>query len=167
MHYGLNVEATFAIDDDRLDIAQPVSSSFKHSGNLARLGLNFLGRLVTPEHERVGWRSPPTLDEGTGRARLLDRFLRRSVNTDEWHDDAPVFLNGNMAGTVDAGEDPAYRERRVYVAPQERPHFSVVGENNIGYLTLRDGGVVHRHLVPVGPGETRAYTAEMPWLTTE
>jgi hypothetical protein len=163
VHYGLNVDVTFSIGDDELAVAQLVSSAVKHSGNLARTLLDLLGRLVTATHERKGWRSPPELPATSGPSRLLGRWLQRPVNTDEWHDGAPVFLNGKVAGTVEAEEDPDYRERRTYVAPEQRPHFSLVGENNIGFLTMDDDGVVHRHLVPVGPDKVKAYVAELPW----
>ena len=165
VHYGLNVDVTFSIGDRELAVAQLVSSAVKHSGNLARTLLDVLGRLVTPEHERMGWKSPPDLEEATGLTRLTGRLIHRPVNTDEWHDDAPVFLNGKLAGTVEGDADPEYRERRAYVGPRERPHFSVIGENNIGYLTLNDDGVVHRHLVATGPDTTKTYTAAMPWPT--
>jgi hypothetical protein len=163
VHYGLNVDVTFSIGDDDLAVAQLVSSAIKHSGNLARTLLSLLGRLVTATHERTGWKSPPDLKEATGAARVVGRLVHRPVNTDEWHDGAPVFLNGKMAGTVEADQDPDYRERRTYVAPRQRRHFSLVGENNIGYLTLTDTGVVHRHLVPAGPRHIKTFTAEMPW----
>jgi hypothetical protein len=138
-----------------------VSSSFKHSGSVARTVLNVLGRFVTPTHERKGWSSPPELRAPTGLTAVLERLWQRPVNTDEWNDDAPVFLNGHLAERVDADAEPDYRERRTYVAPEERRHYSVVGENNVGHLTLHDDAVVHRHLVPVGPGTTRTFTAEV------
>jgi hypothetical protein len=165
VHYGLNVDVAFSIGDDELAVAQLVSSAIKHSGNLARTLLNLLGRLVTATHERAGWSSPPELAEASAPARLVGRLLHRPVNTDEWHDEAPVFLNGKLAGRVEADADPEYHERRTYVAPRQRQRFSLVGENNIGFLTLTAEGVVHRHLVPAGPNRTKVYTADMPWVS--
>jgi hypothetical protein len=162
VHFGLNVDVSFSIGDDELAVVQLVSSAIKHSGNLARTLLNLLGRVASASHERTGWRSPPELTE-TGRPSLVGRWLHRPVNTDEWHDDAPVFLNGKVAGMVEADADPDYRETRTYVAPEQRPRFSLVGENNIGLVTIDEDRVIHRHLVPVEPDEIRSYVAQLPW----
>ncbi len=157
VHYGINVEATFEIDGRRLSVVQLVSSSFKHSGTLARRALDLLGRAVRPDHERVGWAQPPRVEaEHT----LAARLLRRPANTDEWDDDAPVFLAPEVARRVAPDQPPRYRETRRYVGPVERPKSVVVGESNVGLVTIGGGEVVHRLLGRTG-GATVTHTARM------
>jgi hypothetical protein len=156
VHYGLNVRATFSIDSDELEIAQLVSSSFRHGGALAKSGMHLLGRLVRSRHERVGWDRPPRLSEADQAARGL---LRRAVNTDEWHEDAPVFLPPAVAERTRTDDKPRYRETREYVSPVERPGWPVVGDNNTGAVSIQGTRVTHRLLAPHGQGRTFTYTA--------
>ncbi len=140
VHYGLTVDATFEIDGRSVHVAQLVSSAFKHSGTLARAGLDVVGRLVRPEHDRLGWQDPPEIGRAPG---LVHRVLDRPANTDEWTDGGPVFLPPRLAERVDPDVRPPYREHRRYVRPEEKPASVVIGESNIGLVTVHGDDVVH------------------------
>ncbi|MBA2496400.1 MAG: hypothetical protein H0V33_04780 [Acidimicrobiia bacterium] len=157
VHYGLNVQASFSVDGEVLHVAQLVSSSFKHSGTLAKAALQLLGRAVSPEHERLGWDRAPTFEAPTGLAR---RWAGRPVNTDG-EADAPVFLSPELARRAQPDEPPRYRETRCYVGPEERPSWVIVGEANVGLVTIAGDRVVHRLLARNGPETTTTYTATL------
>ncbi len=159
VHYGLNVDATFTIDDAQLRVSQVVSSSFKHSGALEKSALHLLGRLVGAGPERVGWDQPTEVADASGFAR---RLMARPVNTDEWSDGGPVFLPSRLEGRMSAGTGHRYREARTYLDPEERPGWVVVGENNVGSLTIGADGVEHRLLTRPGPLDTTTYTVRFP-----
>lgn len=150
VHYGLNVDASFETRSAKLSFVQLISSSFKHSGALSRTGIELLGRLVTKHHERIGWDRPPRLGEATG---LAKRATVRAANTDEWSEDAPVFLAPRRARQLGIRQEPDYRERRSYVRPDGPNTSLLIGENNVGLVTIRKGEVVHR-ILGRGKGET-------------
>ncbi len=156
VHYGINVDASFRIDDRRLAIDQLVSSSFKHSGTLARTALDLLGRAVGHHHCRVGWDGPLT-PELRG---LVGRLQQRAVNTDEWDDSSPVFLDPKMAERLQVDEPPRYEETRTYLRPEESGSV-VVGESNVGLVTIADGRVEHR-LLGIRNGVIVAHTVRFP-----
>ena len=162
VHYGLNVQATFAYHGRVLSIAQLVSSGFKHSGTLARTALHLLGAAVRPDHARVGWEAPPAVPGPDRANRWLDRLRRRPVNTDAWAEDAPVFLAPTLAGRVAADQPPPLKETRAYVRPDGLRTRVVVGDNNVGLVSVRpgDGVVVHR-LLARQAGRTVPHTASL------
>lgn len=140
IHYGCNARATLSVSDKELLLAQVVSSGLKHAGPVSRAALDLLGHLVRQEHERVGWDRPPKV----GRAsRIKKRMMRRAVDTDEWARDAPVFLSPTAAQHLGVEERPKYVERRVYVAPSDGRRSMLLGENNIGVVSLRNDEVAH------------------------
>jgi hypothetical protein len=155
VHYGLNVQASFAYNGRALSIAQLVSSAIKHSGTVARTTLNLLGAAVRPDHARVGWDTPPDVQRG-------HRLLARHVNTDAWADDAPVFLAPSVAEQLVRDQPPIYEETRSYVRPDHHRASVITGDNNIGAVSvrLRDGVVVHQ-LLARRDGTTRRLTAEL------
>ncbi|HEX6674732.1 MAG TPA: hypothetical protein VF486_06880 [Actinomycetes bacterium] len=163
VHYGLSVRATFARDGHVLSIAQLVSSGLKHSGTLARTALHLLGAGVRPDHARLGWETPPAVPEPGRAGRLLDRLRRRAVNTDAWAEDAPVFLTPALAERIAAEQPPRFEETRSYVRPDAHRTRVVVGDNNVGLVSVRlpDGVVVHR-LLARRAGRTTAHTASLP-----
>jgi hypothetical protein len=164
VHYGLNVKATFARDRQVVSIAQVVSSGLKHSGMLARTALHLLGAATRPDHARVGWETPPAVPEAGRASRLLDRLRRRAVHTDAWAKDAPVFLSPTLAERI-AADQPAPRleEIRSYIRPDGHRTRVIVGDNNVGLVSvrLRDGVVVHR-LLARRAGRTMPRTASLP-----
>ncbi len=163
VHYGLNVRASFAHDGEVLSIAQLVSSGLKHSGTLARTALHLLGGAVRPNHARVGWETPPAVPEASRAGRLLDWLGRRAVNTDAWAEGAPVFLAPTLAERIAADHPPAFEETRSYVRPDGRRARVVVGDNNVGLVSVRprDGIVGHR-LLARRAGRTTPHTASLP-----
>jgi len=163
VHYGLNVRATFAHDGRVLSVAQLVSSGLKHSGMLARTALHLLGAGVRPDHARVGWETPPAVPEAGRASWLLDRLRRRAVNTDAWAEDAPVFLTPTLAERIAAEQPPRFEETRSYVRPDAHRTRVVVGDNNVGLVSVRlpDGVVVHR-LLARRAGTTTPHTASLP-----
>ena len=163
VHYGLNIQATFTRDGQRLAIAQLVSSALKHSGTLARTALHLLGGTTRPDHARVGWETPPFVPQAGPAGRLLDRLRRRRINTDVWAEDAPVFLPPTLAEPIAADQPPSLEETRRYVRPDGHRTRVVIGDNNLGLVSvqLRDGVVVHR-LLARRTGRTRAHTASFP-----
>jgi hypothetical protein len=167
VHYALNVDVSFTSGDREVRLAQLVSSSFKHSGRIARTLLHLLGRAVRAEQARVGWDEPPAVEARAGLAAVVDPLLSRSVNSDEWRADAPVFLRESLARRFD-GDGPAYRERRRYVGPAHRPAWYVVGENNVGLVTIEGNVVTHELVVGTTPaGAPRGWEAvidlDAPW----
>jgi hypothetical protein len=156
VHYGMTIEASFSIEDRRLRVAQLVSSSFKHSGTLAKSALHLLGRVVQAEHERLGWDHRPAMDS----AGVTRRLTSRPVNTDDWGD-GPVFLSPAVARRAGVTEAPRYRETRRYLAPRERPSSYIVGDANVGLVTIDDGRVEHRLLARGPDGSARAYTSAL------
>jgi hypothetical protein len=141
VHYGLTVDASFTIGERRLQVAQLVSSAIKHSGKLARTSLGVLGRLVRADHERVGWDDRPELSRAQG---LVHRLVDRPANNDEWTDGGPVFLPPTLAAQAGPEQPPRYTETRRYVHPVERPSSVVVGESNVGLVTVDGLTVVHQ-----------------------
>ncbi len=143
VHYGLNVQADFAVGPRRVSVAQLVSSSLKHSGMASRIVLQGVGNLGTPFHARLGWDRPPTASGRGGRRR---RLLTRAANTDEWDEDSPVFLAPSLAAHLGLDQPPDYRESRRYLRPVEGGASPLIGENNVGLVSYRDEAVVHRLL---------------------
>ena len=133
-----------------------VSSSLKHSGSLSRAGIELLGRIVSRQHERVGWDRPPPIGD-----RIAERVIAKAANTDSWNPDAPVFLAPTLARAIRIEQPPDYRETRLYVPPtgtaadrrSSRPTTS-------GHVTLGDGKVTHRLIARTRAG-TRVYEATM------
>ena len=168
VHYGLNVQATFAYHGRVLSIAQLVSSGFKHSGTLARTALHLLGAAVRPDHARVGWETPPAVPQADRASRWLDRLRRRPVNTDAWAEDAPVFLAPTLAERIAADQPPPLQETRSYVRSDGLRTRVVVGDNNVGLVSVRpgDGVVVHR-LLARRAGRTMPHTASLQLRSAE
>ncbi|MBA2311400.1 MAG: hypothetical protein H0V97_01205 [Actinobacteria bacterium] len=156
VHYGLNLRFVFGIQGRALSIIQLVSSGQKHSGVASKSALNVLGKLVSRRHERVGWASQPSVRKAGWRKKVLER----RVNTDEWSDDAPVFLSPKRVRSLGIEDEPDYRELRMYVEPTG-PHRSLlVGENNVGLISLRNRKIVHR-LLSRNRGDTTVHEATL------
>ncbi len=156
VHYGLNARASFSIEDKELPFAQLVSSSQKHSGEMSKTALNLLGKLVSKEHERVGWDRPPKMDGAS--SGLKDRIARKPANTDEWSEDSPVFLAPKRVQQMNIKEPPIYREWRSYVRTSGPDSSMVIGENNLGLVSITGHEVVHR-LLSRDKNETNVHTA--------
>jgi hypothetical protein len=69
--------------------------------------------------------------------------MMRAVNTDDWADDAPVFLSPGQARKLSADRPPDYRELRLYVKPSGPGRSLLVGENNAGLVRLTGDEVEH------------------------
>jgi hypothetical protein len=156
VHYGLNLRFEFSVGAKKLRITQLVSSGLKHSGIASRTALYALGHLVRERHERVGWRHPPKTSGGE----VKRRVLRRPVNTDDWSADAPVFLSPRRAEELGISSEPDFRELRVYIKPSGRSSSVLIGENNIGLVSLKGSEIEHRLLGREGE-ETVEHTACM------
>lgn len=156
VHYGLNARARFCIGDKELTILQLVSSSFKHSGAMSKSALNLLGRIVSKKHERVGWDQPPEIENSNG---IKKRVMAKSANTDAWNEDAPVFLGPRRAEALGIKQPPDYLECRIYIRPDNAGSM-LVGENNIGLVTVGPKEIVHR-LMAQGPNGTTDHTARI------
>ena len=142
VHYGLNLRFELAVDSKKLRIIQLVSSGLKHSGIASRTALYALGHLVRERHERVGWRHPPEISGGE----VKRRVLRRPVNTDDWSQDAPVFLSPRRAEELGIPQEPDFRELRVYIKPEGRSSSVLIGENNVGLVSVEGLKIEHRIL---------------------
>jgi hypothetical protein len=143
VHYGVNAESSFTIHDRELAVIQLVSSGFKHANLFAKTGLYLLGHFLRKKHERLGWAKAPEFGAPDGAGRML---MNRSPNTDEWADDAPVFLAPRHIKLLGIDTPPDFRDRRIYVRPSGRNRSMLIGENNIGLVTLKGEGVEHRVL---------------------
>jgi hypothetical protein len=149
VHYGMNLKVVFSIGDRALAITQLVSSSLKHSGALSKSALNLLGKMIRTTHERVGWHRPPSsADAGPVKKRLV----LRPTNTDEWADDAPLFLAPQRAKDFNIEELPDYREQREYVWATGPRRLKIVGDNNLGRVSIDGDKVTHELLCPTQDG---------------
>ena len=156
VHYGLNLRFEFSIEGRELRITQLVSSGLKHSGIASRSALYMLGHLVREQHKRVGWRHPPEL---TG-SEVKKRSLSRPANTDEWSNNAPVFLSPSRAEALGIKQEPDFTEQRNYIRPSGRSSSVLVGENNIGLVSISSTEIEHRLLGREGD-ETVEHTATL------
>jgi hypothetical protein len=156
VHYGVTAQTTFSIEGRELLFVQLVSSGQKHAGVAASSSLGTLGRLLRARHERVGWKRAPECKRSP---KLADHFLRRAVNTDEWDAESPVFLAPLDARLVGVQTPEDFRECRVYARPTPGRSM-LIGENNVGLMSLRDRHVTHRVLIR-HRGATRSRTAVM------
>jgi hypothetical protein len=140
VHYGLNVDVRFTARAATIHLAQLVSSGLKHSGTITKALLHLVGLLNRPRHERVGWARPPDAQ----RARDVGRWImRRRVNTDEWAPGAPVFLAPAVADQLGITQPPDYREVRTYIRPAGPAASALIGENNIGSVTVAGHKITH------------------------
>ncbi|HXJ66707.1 MAG TPA: hypothetical protein VNN79_23355, partial [Actinomycetota bacterium] len=156
VHYGFTVNVTVKAEGRALPITQLVSSPLHHSGTTSRVVLTTLGILSRERHERVGWEHPPKL-EHPGKVRR--KLLQRPSNADEWNDDSPVFVAPKLAERLGVTEDPDYLEWRDY-AQIDEARSSLIGLNNVGWLSLRDGVATHRLLARSG-GRMMEFTARV------
>ena len=156
VHYGMNLQVACSWKDQGLPITQLVSSAQKHAGVLSKTALNLLGKIVPTTHERIGWDRPPR----SARATAITRLLRHPMNTQEWSDEAPVFLTPRRARQLRIQEPPEYREHRQYVSAAGPRMVTILGDNNVGLVSIMGDEVIHQLLCPTG-GEVRIYTAIM------
>lgn len=164
VHYGLNVRATFSIKERELVFAQLVSSSQKHSGELSKTALNLIGKLVSQEHERVGWDRPPSLGSDAAGG-LKGRVIKKPANTDEWSDDSPVFVAPKRVQQLGISEPPPYREWRSYIRTTGPDSAMIVGENNLGVVSMTGTEITHR-LLSRDKNQTNVHTATMDFAET-
>jgi hypothetical protein len=143
VHYAVNARAFFSVGERELAFVQLVSSGFKHAGVAARTALDVLGHLLHERHERLGWDEPP---DHKAPAAIGKRLIGRTVNTDEWSADSPVFLAPRDLRLLGIEHPPDYRECRIYVRPEGRRRSILIGENNVGLVSITRDGVVHRVL---------------------
>ncbi|HEY5988299.1 MAG TPA: hypothetical protein VIV12_18265 [Streptosporangiaceae bacterium] len=140
VHYGMTVDVRFAVGDATIHLAQLVSSGLKHSGTFTRRLLNLLGRLNRRRHERVGWAHPPTVQHAPSLGR---RLMLRPVSTDEWAPGSPVFLAPSLASQLGISQRPDYRETRSYIRPAGPSPSALIGQNNIGSVTVDGHKITH------------------------
>lgn len=157
VHYGMSLDATFTWDDKALPIIQLVSSAQKHSGAASRTALNLLGKIVRKAHERIGWEQPPKSIRPAG---IKRRLALGPGNTDEWSENAPVFLEPRRAQQLGIQAPPDYREQREYVPTSGAGSLKIVGDNNVGLVSVTEDDVVHQLMCPTG-AEVRIYTVTM------
>lgn len=139
VHYGISVEVSFTVGQKKLSLVQFVSSSLKHSGTLSKVLIDILGSLAKMGHERIGWDEAPQV-----RAHPIKKSLvYRAANNDEWAEDSLVFLAPHRARRLGITAPPDYREVRRYLRPRGRRSV-LVGENNIGLVTIAPGLLSHR-----------------------
>jgi hypothetical protein len=156
VHYGMTVDVRFTLGDATMHLAQLVSSGLKHSGTITKTILNLLARLNRRCHERIGWAHPP----GVGRDRdVVRRVMLRPASTDEWAPRAPVLLHPKLARRLGVSQRPDYRERRTYIRPAGPSSSVLIGENNIGSVTVDRHNITHV-LLTRGQGTT-AHPAEL------
>jgi hypothetical protein len=155
VHYGMNLTVAFSWKGQGLSITQLVSSAQKHAGLLSKMALNVLGKIVPNLHERIGWDRPPRSARPTAIKRLL-----QPTHTDEWSGEAPVFLTPSRARKLGIQEPPDYREQRQYVSASGPRTLTILGDNNVGLVSILGDEIIHQLLCPTG-GEVHIYTATM------
>jgi len=70
-----------------------------------------------------------------------------------------VFLSPRVAGWLKVDETSDYEEIRRHTSPSERPSMLIVGEANVGLVSVHQDRVVHCLLGRTGPEETVSYTS--------
>jgi hypothetical protein len=85
---------------------------------------------------------------------IKERFLSKATNTDEWNDDAPVFLGPKRAEALGIADPPDYLECRIYIRPEGSGASMLVGENNVGLVTVGQEEITHRLMALGGNGTT-------------
>lgn len=71
-----------------------------------------------------------------------------------------MLLAPRLARRLDIDEAPDYREARLYIPPAADRRSMLVGENNVGHVTLSAGEVTHRLIAGRRPHEARMPTGE-------
>jgi hypothetical protein len=84
----------------------------------------------------------------------------RPANTDEWSENAPVFLAPSRAQRLRIREPPDYREQREYVPVFGPRTLKIIGDNNMGLVSIDGYAIVHKLLCPTDK-DVRVYTAWM------
>ena len=69
--------------------------------------------------------------------------MLRPVSTDEWAPGAPVFLPPALARQLGITQNPDYWESRTYIRPAGPSSSVLIGENNIGSVTVDRHKVTH------------------------
>ena len=160
VHYGMNLQVNFSCKDKRLPITQLVSSAQKHAGILSKTALNLLGKLLPNTHERVGWDRPLR----SARSTAIPQRLLRPENLTVWSADAPVFLTPRRARQLGIKAPSDYHEQRQYVSASGPHTLKILGNNNVGLVSILGDEIIHQLLCPTG-GEVRVYTAIMRMQT--
>jgi hypothetical protein len=132
-----------------------VSSSLKHSGRLSRAGIELLGRVVSRQHERVGWDRPPPIGD-----RIAERVIGKAANTDSWNPDAPVSSRPRWPARSASSSRPITARRGSTSPDGDSSGSTLLAANNIGHVTLGEGQVTHRLIARTRAG-TRVYEATM------
>jgi hypothetical protein len=161
VHYSMSLEVAFSWKDKGLPLTQLVSSSQKHGGVLSKVALNLLGKIVPNIRERIGWDRPPRLVHSTA----IKRRFRRPAHVYEWSEDEPLFLSPRRARQLGITEPPDYREQRRYVPASGPRTLKILGDNNVGLVSIMGDEVIHQLLCPMG-GEVRVYTATLRMRST-
>jgi hypothetical protein len=156
VHYGMNLTVACSWKGQGLPITQLVSSAQKHAGLLSKTALNLVGKLVPNRHERIGWNRPPR----SARSTVITRLMPHPVNPKGWSDAAPVFLTPRHARHLSIQEPPDYREQRQYVPVSGPRTLTILGDNNVGLVSVSGDEVCHQLVCPTG-GEVCVYTATM------
>jgi hypothetical protein len=142
VHYGFNAEASFETRDGKLQAVQLVSSALRHGETSSEVLMNALGRAVGHEQNRLGWEQPPDLGS---LASLKKKLIHRAPNLDGWNGDELSFLAKHRADQLGIEDPPDYTERKRYVG-LSGTSSTLVGENNLGLVSLLGGEVTHTHL---------------------
>ena len=133
VHYGMTIDVEFTIGDNTLRLAQFVSSSLKHGGRISKQVLDGLGRVLLKNHDRIGWEHPPSELKSSG---LKAWIAHRAANTDEWNEDSPVLLAPKTAKRLGVSVEPDLHEKRTYVKTRGPKHVRLIGEHNVGLITI-------------------------------
>ncbi|MGH2817442.1 MAG: hypothetical protein ACRDJS_03150 [Actinomycetota bacterium] len=142
VHYGFNATASFETQHGKLQAVQLVSSALRHGETTSELLMNALGRAVGHEQNRLGWEEPPDLGSF---APLKKKLIRRAPNLDEWNGAELSFLAEHRVHQLGIEDPPDYKESKRYVA-LSGTSSTLVGENNLGLVSLLGHEVTHTHL---------------------
>lgn len=175
VHYGFTISASFNWQDTSLPVIQLTSSALKNSGMaLEVIGLSSLFVCRTDRH--FGWeRLVEDVDEADGGSfsRLPTPFPRgeesqtgmakgRAVHILPG-EKAPMPANFSAVSGISEEEGPvrsrlAWHDARTFEPAWGFRSLPIVGENNLGLVRFRSGGLlVHRLLIPTETG-TRSST---------
>ncbi len=140
LHYGYSMTATYDNGRGRVPAVQLTSSGVKNSMAFNRYVTRPLAFTLHETDSRVGWRQQPRFERSPARRTWL-RWREEKIEGGSF--DGPTWLSPQRAAALRPDREPDYVETRSYASVAHIVRSPIVGKNNIGLVTLRDGGVMH------------------------
>lgn len=144
LHYGFSMNATFSDATREVQVVQLTSSGTKNSVWFTRYVVRPLALMLHKSDTRLGWKGQPSF----GRSPVRRRWLTfREEKIEGGNLQGPTWLSPKRAAALDPDSPNDYVETRTYTRVSHVVASPVLGKNNLGLVSIRDGGVMHELLV--------------------